>query len=169
MSCGCRIIPYLLPCAFISERSFGTLGCHLFGWPWCFRLATITFLVYDLRIQHYMICSVNSLNCIFLLLGSLKHLKVFPPISKFEEIDITKALTSRGRLHYPKIAKKSRLDEFLTRRTHLKLLEERKFAQSVCSFSIVCYIIFLCSRKYLKIDVFVIHNFNILQSCFNIQ
>ncbi|PNF38728.1 hypothetical protein B7P43_G14361 [Cryptotermes secundus] len=62
--------------------------------------------------------------------SALKHLRVFPPISKFEEIDITKALTSRGRLHYPKIAKKSRLDEFLTRRTHLKLLEERKFAQN---------------------------------------
>ena len=71
--------------------------------------------------------------------GSLKHLKVFPPISKFEEIDITKALTSRGRLHYPKIAKKSRLDEFLARRTHLKLLEERKFAQSVCSFNMIYY------------------------------
>ncbi|CAG2064233.1 unnamed protein product, partial [Timema podura] len=60
---------------------------------------------------------------------SLKHLKVFKPISEFEEIDITKALTSRGRLHYPKIAKKSKLDEFLTRRTHLKLLEERRLAQ----------------------------------------
>ncbi|KAJ4445599.1 hypothetical protein ANN_12281 [Periplaneta americana] len=62
--------------------------------------------------------------------SSLKHLKVYPPISKFEEIDITKALTSPGRLHYPKIAKKSRLDEFLTRRTHLKVLEERRLAQS---------------------------------------
>ena len=71
--------------------------------------------------------------------GSLKHLKVFPPISKFEEIDITKALTSRGRLHYPKIAKKSRLDEFLARRTHLKVLEERKLAQSVCSFNMIRY------------------------------
>jgi nucleosome-remodeling factor subunit BPTF len=73
--------------------------------------------------------------------GSLKHLTVFPPISKFEEIDITKALTSRGRLHYPKVAKKSRLDEFLTRRTHLKLLEERKFAQSVsgCSYKYVIF------------------------------
>lgn len=64
---------------------------------------------------------------------------MFPPISKFEEIDITKALTSRGRLHYPKIAKKSRLDEFLARRTHLKLLEERRFAQNVCVSSMMCY------------------------------
>lgn len=62
--------------------------------------------------------------------SSLKHLKVFPPICTFEEIDIIKALTSRGRLHYPKIAKKSRLDEFLARRTHLKVLEERRFAQN---------------------------------------
>jgi nucleosome-remodeling factor subunit BPTF len=75
----------------------------------------------------------------FFLPGSLKHLKVFPPISKFEEIDITKALTSCGRLQYPKIAKKSRLDEFLTRRTHLKLLEERRFSQSVCSLKIACF------------------------------
>ncbi|XP_075219983.1 nucleosome-remodeling factor subunit NURF301 E(bx) isoform X3 [Lycorma delicatula] len=57
--------------------------------------------------------------------GTLKHLKVYPPIMEFEEIDIMKALTSPGRLHYPKVAKKSKLDEFLPRRTHLKLIEER--------------------------------------------
>lgn len=140
MSCGNRIIPYLLPYPVDPERSVGALCCHVFGWPWCFWLATVTFLDYNLQMWHYLTYSGNSLNCIFLLLGSLKHLKVFPPISKFEEIDITKALTSRGRLHYPKIAKKSRLDEFLTRRTHLKLLEERRFAQNVCSINIVCFI-----------------------------
>ncbi|KAK7791905.1 hypothetical protein R5R35_005426 [Gryllus longicercus] len=63
-------------------------------------------------------------------LAALRNLKVFPPISKFEEIDITRALTSPGRLHYPKIAKKSRLDEFLARRSHLKAVEERKIAQA---------------------------------------
>jgi hypothetical protein len=82
-------------------------------------------ILYYTRVSLYITADLFS--------GSVKHLRVFPPISKFEEIDITKALTSRGRLHYPKIAKKSRLDEFLTRRTHLKILEERKLAQNVCS------------------------------------
>ena len=61
----------------------------------------------------------------------MNNLKVYPPISKFEEINITKALTTPGRLHYPKVARKSRLDEFLARRTHLKILEERQIAQTV--------------------------------------
>lgn len=63
-------------------------------------------------------------------LAALRNLKVFPPITEFEEIDITRALTSPGRLHYPKIAKKSRLDEFLARRSHLKAVEERKIFQA---------------------------------------
>lgn len=52
-----------------------------------------------------------------------------PPITHFEEIDVSKALTTPGRLLYPKVAKKTRLDELLTRRTHLKILEERRIAQ----------------------------------------
>lgn len=75
-----------------------------------------------------------KINSVFL--GTLKHLKVYPPISEFEEIDITKALTSPGRLHYPKVAKKSKLDEFLARRLHLKLLEERLLAIQVSIISI---------------------------------
>ncbi|XP_054008049.1 nucleosome-remodeling factor subunit NURF301 isoform X1 [Hylaeus anthracinus] len=63
-------------------------------------------------------------------LAGMKIEKVFPPITEFEEIDITKALTTNGRLHYPKIAKKTRIDDFLARRTHLKLLEERRLLQS---------------------------------------
>ena len=63
-------------------------------------------------------------------LSGVKIEKVFPPIEVFEEIDITKALTTPGRLHYPKIGKKSRIDDFLARRTHLKLLEERRLLQS---------------------------------------
>ncbi|KAL0272292.1 UNVERIFIED_CONTAM: hypothetical protein PYX00_005328 [Menopon gallinae] len=59
----------------------------------------------------------------------LNNLRVFRPISQFETIDIMKALTSPGRLQYPKIAKKSKLDDFLLRRSNLKLLEERKFIQ----------------------------------------
>ncbi|XP_029040603.1 nucleosome-remodeling factor subunit NURF301 isoform X2 [Osmia bicornis bicornis] len=63
-------------------------------------------------------------------LAGMKIEKVFTPIKEFEEIDITKALTTSGRLHYPKIGKKTRIDDFLARRTHLKLLEERKLLQS---------------------------------------
>ncbi|KAK9296382.1 hypothetical protein QLX08_009595 [Tetragonisca angustula] len=63
-------------------------------------------------------------------LAGMKIEKVYTPIKEFEEIDITKALTTNGRLHYPKIAKKTRIDDFLARRTHLKLLEERRLLQS---------------------------------------
>ncbi|XP_012254800.2 nucleosome-remodeling factor subunit NURF301 isoform X2 [Athalia rosae] len=63
-------------------------------------------------------------------LAGMKIEKVFLPIKKFEEIDVTKALTTPGRLHYPKIAKKTRIDDFLSRRTHLKLLEERRLSKT---------------------------------------
>ncbi|XP_063972664.1 nucleosome-remodeling factor subunit NURF301 isoform X2 [Diachasmimorpha longicaudata] len=63
-------------------------------------------------------------------LAGMKIEKVFPPIDKFEEIDVMKALTTPGRLHYPKIAKKTRIDDFLARRTHLKILEERRLSQT---------------------------------------
>lgn len=56
---------------------------------------------------------------------------MFAPITEFEEIDISKALTTPGRLHYPKVAKKSKLDDFLARRSHLKVIEERNLAQKV--------------------------------------
>lgn len=81
----------------------------------------------------FLILYVQYINnlCYFSVPEGLKNLKVAPQITEFEEIDITKALTTPGRLLYPKIAKKSRLDEFLTRRTHLKILEERKIAQQV--------------------------------------
>lgn len=61
--------------------------------------------------------------------ATLRNLKITPPITKFEEIDISKALTSPNRLLYPKIAKRSRLDDLLSRRAQLKLLEERRIAQ----------------------------------------
>jgi nucleosome-remodeling factor subunit BPTF len=60
----------------------------------------------------------------------MKIQKVFKPVTEFEEIDITKALTTSGRVFYPKIGKKTRIDDFLARRTHLKLLEERRLSQS---------------------------------------
>ena len=60
----------------------------------------------------------------------MKIQQVFKPLKEFEEIDITKALTTSGRMFYPKIARKTRIDDFLARRTHLKLLEERRMSQS---------------------------------------
>lgn len=63
-------------------------------------------------------------------LSNLNITKVIGPTRTFEEtIDVTKALTSQGRVHYPKVGKKCRIDEFLTRRTHLKSLEERRLLQ----------------------------------------
>ncbi|CAB0041624.1 unnamed protein product [Trichogramma brassicae] len=63
-------------------------------------------------------------------LAGMKIQQVVKPITESEEIDITKALTTSGRAFYPKVAKKTRIDEFLARRTHLKLLEERRLSQS---------------------------------------
>ncbi|CAD6241102.1 GSCOCG00009137001-RA-CDS [Cotesia congregata] len=63
-------------------------------------------------------------------LENMKIEKVFSVIDKFEEIDVMKALTTPGRLHYPKVAKKTRIDEFLSRRAHLKVLEERRLSQT---------------------------------------
>ncbi|XP_020295522.1 nucleosome-remodeling factor subunit NURF301 isoform X2 [Pseudomyrmex gracilis] len=63
-------------------------------------------------------------------LAGMKIEKVFTPIVEFDELDISKALTSAARLHYPKIGKKTRIDDFLARRTHLKVLEERRLLQS---------------------------------------
>lgn len=69
-----------------------------------------------------------------IVLAGMKIEKVYTPIKEFEEIDIIKALTTNGRLHYPKIAKKTRVDDFLARRTHLKLLEERRLIQTVSRY-----------------------------------
>lgn len=60
----------------------------------------------------------------------LNNLTVSPPISKFEEINISKALVTPGRLHYPKVAKKSKLDDFLSRRIYLKTMEEKQLSQT---------------------------------------
>lgn len=68
------------------------------------------------------------------LLANLKNLRVIPPSTDFTEIDVSKSLLTPGRFHYPKVAKKSKLDELLTRRTHLKAIEERIFAAKKVSF-----------------------------------
>ncbi|CAH1170436.1 unnamed protein product [Phaedon cochleariae] len=58
----------------------------------------------------------------------LKNIEVRPPMNYFEEVDVTKALLTPGRLLYPKIAKKSKLDALLSRRVQLKTIEERKIS-----------------------------------------
>lgn len=56
--------------------------------------------------------------------AEMKNVDVLPVTQKFEEIDVSKALTTPGRLLYPKIAKKSKLDDLLSRRIKLKEMEE---------------------------------------------
>lgn len=58
----------------------------------------------------------------------LKNLRIVPVPDCFEELDVSKALQT-NRLLYPKIAKKSKLDDLLSRRTQLKTLEEHKISQ----------------------------------------
>lgn len=58
----------------------------------------------------------------------LKDIQIVDSLEKFEEIDVSHALTMTGRILYPKIARKSKLDDFLARRVHLKDAEERKLS-----------------------------------------
>ncbi|XP_057659195.1 nucleosome-remodeling factor subunit NURF301 isoform X2 [Diorhabda carinulata] len=60
--------------------------------------------------------------------SSLKSIEIVPPVSKFVEINVSKALTSPGRLLYPKIAKRTKLDNLLARRIQLKTMEEQKIS-----------------------------------------
>lgn len=57
------------------------------------------------------------------------QMKILDVEEKFDRIDVSRALTTTsGRLLYPKIAKKSKLDDFLLRRKQLKEIEEKKHA-----------------------------------------
>lgn len=58
----------------------------------------------------------------------MRNLKLEKDDEDFEEIDVEKALSSSTRRYYPKIARKSKLDDFLARRTYLKFMEEKKLA-----------------------------------------
>lgn len=55
-----------------------------------------------------------------------KNVTPIPTVSKFDSIDVSRALTAPGRLLYPKIAKKSKLDDLLARRISLRDIEEQK-------------------------------------------
>lgn len=56
----------------------------------------------------------------------MRNLKIEKDDEDFEEIDVEKALSSSTRRYYPRIARKSKLDDFLARRTYLKFMEEKK-------------------------------------------
>ncbi|XP_046404076.1 nucleosome-remodeling factor subunit NURF301 isoform X3 [Ischnura elegans] len=64
------------------------------------------------------------------LSSSLQNLKVFPPVDKLDNLDVSRALIAPGRLLYPKVARKCKIDELLVRRTQLKVVEERRLALS---------------------------------------
>lgn len=70
--------------------------------------------------------------------AALRNFKVLPPITEFEEINVSAALSSNARLHYPKVARPSRLDDLLGRRTALKVMEERRLAQAVSFLLLLC-------------------------------
>ncbi|CAK1552071.1 unnamed protein product [Leptosia nina] len=57
---------------------------------------------------------------------SMRNMTLEKDIEDFEEIDVEKALSSSTRRYYPKIARKSKLDDLLARRTYLKFMEEKK-------------------------------------------
>lgn len=50
----------------------------------------------------------------------------------FESVDVSRALTAPGRLLYPKLAKKSKLDDLLARRIHLRDAEEQRL-KALCN------------------------------------
>lgn len=59
-----------------------------------------------------------------------KNVTLIPSTTTFDSIDVSRALTASGRLLYPKIAKKSKLDDLLTRRISLRDSEEQKLQAS---------------------------------------
>ncbi|XP_037046022.1 nucleosome-remodeling factor subunit NURF301 isoform X4 [Bradysia coprophila] len=59
-----------------------------------------------------------------------KNITLAPTLNEFDSIDVSRALTASGRLLYPKIAKKSKLDDLLARRIGLRDSEEQKLASS---------------------------------------
>lgn len=51
--------------------------------------------------------------------------------ARYEHVDVSKALTTPGRLLYPKVARKSKLDDLLARRVQLKEAEELRISSGV--------------------------------------
>lgn len=63
--------------------------------------------------------------------------ELVPIIDKFDKINVSSALQSTNRLLYPKIAKKSPLDDLLKRRIELKSIEEKKIAAAAAASNAV--------------------------------
>ncbi|XP_072944153.1 nucleosome-remodeling factor subunit NURF301 [Epargyreus clarus] len=64
---------------------------------------------------------------------AMRNMKLEKENEDFDEIDVEKALSSSMRRYYPKIARKSKLDDFLARRTYLKFMEEKKIGNLLTS------------------------------------
>lgn len=89
----------------------------------------IKVLAVEPKTYEYLISNdVDNRDVTDRLPSSMRNLKVEKDDDIFEEIDVEKALSSSTRRYYPKIARKSRLDEFLARRTYLKFMEEKKLS-----------------------------------------
>ncbi|XP_045520009.1 nucleosome-remodeling factor subunit NURF301 isoform X1 [Pieris brassicae] len=65
-------------------------------------------------------------NVLAKLPPSMRNMTLEKDVEDFEEINVEKALSSTVRQYYPKIARKSKLDDLLARRTYLKFMEEKK-------------------------------------------
>lgn len=59
-----------------------------------------------------------------------QNVTLVPTPSNFDSIDVSRALTASGRLLYPKVAKKSKLDDLLTRRISLRDSEQQKLVKT---------------------------------------
>ncbi|XP_075969552.1 nucleosome-remodeling factor subunit NURF301 E(bx) isoform X2 [Anticarsia gemmatalis] len=91
--------------------------------------SVIKVLAVEPKTYDYLISNEGeSKDVIEKLPPSMRNLKIEKDEDGFEEIDVEKALSSSTRRYYPKIARKSKLDDFLARRTYLKFMEEKKLA-----------------------------------------
>ncbi|KAL0842047.1 hypothetical protein ABMA28_014249 [Loxostege sticticalis] len=88
----------------------------------------IKVLAVEPKTYEYLISDKTTDDMSEKLPPSMRNLIVEKEDDDFEEIDVEKALSSSTRRYYPKMARKSKLDDFLTRRTYLKFMEEKKFS-----------------------------------------
>lgn len=81
--------------------------------------------VFHLGAYKILSLKYETLNCIKSNL--IADISLAEMNNEFESIDVSRALTAPGRLLYPKLGRKSKLDELLARRIHLRDMEEQKF------------------------------------------
>ncbi|XP_041977903.1 nucleosome-remodeling factor subunit NURF301 [Aricia agestis] len=62
---------------------------------------------------------------------SMRNIKLEKETEDFDEIDVEKSLSSSTRRYYPKIGRKSKLDDLLARRTYLKIIEEKNIGNTL--------------------------------------